>query len=557
MQHNGKTRQNALIYTLGSILILVLGLLMTRDIMQYMDVLLSDETKYLAGGLNFFDRIPKAWGPSYSLWYKFLSFFQGDPLSLHYFNYKVLAIGVSIMLFIALVRLRVHALIAFLVGAGFLVGDLNIVSWPRISHFAAFLILIAVTISTFLKPVFLKLLLFTFTAVLLSYARPELGLSFTALAGVTGLWVLYKRFRLRKAEYLITVVFVAVVGVAFLKAGVPMYSGGKSQPNIESGKFPRQLTAYGQHFYLNYLESNNKSLDTLLYWDEAFADFYEIEPSLLSTLKSNIPITARHIGFNIKNYLTRSFDYSSGAIYAGKILRLPVWLKLILTVLFVGLLIGFRRRQYWEQIEEHHRDFKWEYLGIFLLSFPPMISSVLIYPRDHYLMLQVPFLFLVASLLLLIHIKPRLDTKAVLGSIVGIAILFGLLMPHGSRFEHFTVWQNREGPVNLSAIQTINELGIEEDYVIVLNEGTIDTYLDNKGVQSFVPYGMLDGRSFDVILEEESIRMVYVSSMMLNDPGLVRDPSWKIFLEDPEAEQFRRVETGSEYGYLLVHESLL
>lgn len=64
-----------------------------------MDVLFWDESLYLSRGLSMFDHIPKDWGPSYSLWYKLLSYFISDRVELYYFNFKLTTILISIAFF--------------------------------------------------------------------------------------------------------------------------------------------------------------------------------------------------------------------------------------------------------------------------------------------------------------------------------------------------------------------------------------------------------------------------------------------------------------------------
>ena len=545
------------LYLTGSIAILLLGVYMTSGISAFMDIQLSDETKYLAGGMNFFDRVPKGWGPSYSAWYKVLHLLQPDPIKLHYLNFTVLATGVSILLFILLYRLKVPALLAFFIGCCLLFADINIETWPRISHFATSLMLFALIVSTFLKSNYLKLLLFLMTALAISYARPEMGLAFILLLLITGCFVLYKRFRLSKREYIISLALLPVIAIFFMKLGVPMLQT-KGKPDMASGNYPRSVTAYGQHFYLNYTEWNKMDDNILFFWDKVFEEHYEVHPSLLKTLLTNVPITVKHVSVNIWNYSRKSFDYVSGVLLPDKILYMPVWLKLVLTLCCIGGFIWLAGwKVYRKNIADHLRKYRTEYLLTLVLTLPPMISCTLIYPREHYIMLQIPLLFLIVTPLLLIHFKTDFNKFRTMIGIVMMTIVIFVLMPKGPKFDHFAVWQDRTGPVNLSAINTINEMGLDETYTVILNEGNIDTYLHNPNVTSLVGYAQLKGIPFNQAIDTFNVKMIYVTSLLEDDPFYDLDDTWLEFLVDPSTLNFERIDLETPYSYLLVDQALV
>jgi hypothetical protein len=546
-----------LIVLAGTVIIALLGIYVYQGISAYMDIQLSDETKYMTGGMNFFNKVPKGWGPMYSFWYRILYFVEKDTIDLYYLNFKVLATGVSILLFWLLVRMRVHMLIAFFIGACFLFADLNIFSWPRISHFAAAAVMITVLISTCLKSTYLKLVLFSIAALAISLARPEIGLSFMILVLLTGLWVLYKRFRLNRAEWLVTLAILPIAALFFLKMGVPMIGKKGSAPNMEEGNYPRSVTAYGQHFYLNYTEWSDQDEIILFYWDTLFKQYYEVHPSLLKTLSTNIPITIKHISVNTRNYISKAFNYTSGVFLPDKILYLPAWLKLILVLgalAVINYLIGWRK--YRENIAGHLNKYATEYIGVFVLAIPTLISCTLIYPREHYIMLQIPLLFMIAAPLLFIHFTKVRDGKVYAAGMAIIGLLLFLLMPDTSKLEQFNLWQARSGPVNLSAVHKLNEIGIEGPYTVIVNEGNIDPYLDNPDVFSLVGYQQLEGLPFDQAVDSFNIRVVYVTSLLESDPWFNDDEAYLGMIEDPSSLGFRRIELATPYSYLLVDETV-
>ena len=114
----------------GILLLLLAGLKWARHLSQYMDVTFGDEAQYLRYGLDLFQTIKKDWGPSYNLWYKFLSFFQSNPVSLFYLNYQVTTIVLAILLFLFLVRYNISVIISYWLSFCFLLSTTVIDTWP-------------------------------------------------------------------------------------------------------------------------------------------------------------------------------------------------------------------------------------------------------------------------------------------------------------------------------------------------------------------------------------------------------------------------------------------
>lgn len=544
------------IYFLGIVLISILGIYITTVTTRLMDIQLSDETQYLLGGINFLHHIPSSWGPGYSAWYKVLHFIESDPIALYYFNYRTLSVILSLLIFSVLFRLNVPILISFFTAIAFLFCDLIIFSWPIISHFAACIILTTFLISTFLNSTYKKLLLFTMAALIMYYARPETALSFLIMLLVTGGYVIWKKFRIRRSEYAITIAVLPVVALLFLMVDVPLVSSGKLK--IDEGKHPRSILAYGQHFYLTHCEMNNVEDMVMPKWFEVFDEYYEVDPSLVKTLMTNIPATFRHVMHNVGNYFTTAFDYISGVFLPDKILYFPIWLKFLL---FLGALaflaFRFSLKNYLDKLKAHLTENGLSILLVFVLTIPSMISCLLIYPREHYIMLQIPFYFILISMLLLVHFRKAQDARITTAGLAVLTLLFMLLLPKADKYEHFSTWQKRSGLVNLGAINKINEMNIQEPFNIILAEGRMDTYLENKTIRTMVGYHRMGGLPLETAIDTLNIGMVYMTSILDVDPAYKEDEDWVNFINDPSSLNFERVDLLTPYSYLLVNRKLL
>ena len=124
------------------IILIICGIKWSVGLENHLDILLGDEAEYLRNGLDLFDRIAKNWGPTYNLWYKFLSIFNSHPIELYYINHKIGAIAVGVLLFLFLIRYNVLITIAFFIAFCYLFSDVNINAWPRVSNFVLIILLI-------------------------------------------------------------------------------------------------------------------------------------------------------------------------------------------------------------------------------------------------------------------------------------------------------------------------------------------------------------------------------------------------------------------------------
>ena len=127
---------------IGIALLIICGIKVSWHLEQYMDIVFWDESLYLTRGVSMFKEIPKTWGPSYSLWYKMLSYFFTDKLDLYYFNFKFTTILISVAFFLLLMSCGIQRILAFIFSLFFLSSFINLPLWPRVSHFCVIVLII-------------------------------------------------------------------------------------------------------------------------------------------------------------------------------------------------------------------------------------------------------------------------------------------------------------------------------------------------------------------------------------------------------------------------------
>lgn len=95
-------------------------------------------------------QIPRVWGPSYSLWYKFLSFFISDRIELYYLI-SSLPPSSFLFFFLLLMSCGVQRILAFVFSLFFLSTFINLPLWPRVSHFCIIVLITGILIAKYHK----------------------------------------------------------------------------------------------------------------------------------------------------------------------------------------------------------------------------------------------------------------------------------------------------------------------------------------------------------------------------------------------------------------------
>ncbi|GAB3339309.1 hypothetical protein GCM10027299_52150 [Larkinella ripae] len=210
-----------------SLLLIVLACyVLNHQITAISNIQMGDEGFYMYQGIsNFRLGLQTDWGPVYSLWYKFLSFFESDTVRLYYLNMVLLSSLPTLALYGA-IRLAGFrwwwALYATLV---FHFSAINFPEGVKVSIFL-FLstLLLFIGCARFLKhDLYKSLLITTFCYYGFTYIRPEVivsfGLCMAVLIGAT--------IRIRKSPVALSGIAVGIL-IIFFGVGSPLSDKGES-----------------------------------------------------------------------------------------------------------------------------------------------------------------------------------------------------------------------------------------------------------------------------------------------------------------------------------------
>ncbi len=519
---------------IGLILLLIIGCLMTFGLDKAMDIFFLDETAYLVRGTNMFGKIPKRWGPLYCTWYKLLSMFEGNLIQLFYLNFKAMAVLPALLLFVVLSRYSKSIILAFFIAACFLISAINLPVYPKVSFFCMMLILVALWCSSFTKNGFQKWLIFLSVALLISFARPEFYLSFLMIFAFGILYVIAKRPTIEKKQWIYFGGFILMAAVLHFGLGNPLM--------VKLSGHNRSLIAFGEHYAYNSAKWNNSELYTWLIWEEIIKqDFGDIH-SVKDAMQSNFKMFWKHIASNISNFFQYVFTVSAAMVIPFKLGKILAFVcGLVLNLYFIGNLF-FKRKEVPSEV--------WYLL---LLAIPTLISCILVYPRNHYLVLLVPIigLLFVFSFQFL-----KEDKKIAIPAIVVLGALYIIFGPRANNFKYFEI-RKEEGVLNNQiAISLLEESRLEEPVKVLSNEGDFSAFLNKK--LDWVSAIKKQRSDFSEYLSDNNPDVIYITETMLKNPYYFQDANWQQFLNEYQKNGFERVDLGEGINeYFLVKSQLV
>jgi hypothetical protein len=342
----------------------------------------ADEVFYLDSGITL--TFSSDYGPLYQLWYWLLQWVTPNRIDLYYLNWRMTTLLPVLALYLLCRLNRVTPIVSAVAGWLLLISSINVSTWPRVSHFALFIVLLSLSFIG-LRLRSRSSLAITTGLLAASYVRPELFLSYIAGLGVT-LIDLIRDYRQKRLLPWVTMIITGLAQLALLIwQGVPV-SGGRS------------FVAFAQHFATSWITWNNSQLDP---WNDypyimqtAFGDVDTVWEAFLA----NPMLILRHMVQNVIRLYNMAALLPIGFVnvspLADQTFKLFVWLLLFITLVVFLITLHLTHRSIGELLfrKEHNRLRIW----IMICTAPVFISMIFIYPRIHYLLLFIiPLLFFV------------------------------------------------------------------------------------------------------------------------------------------------------------------
>ena len=532
--------KNNALFIVGLLLLLFCGIKWALGLPAVMDITFGDEAQYLRYGTDLFHTIHKDWGPSYNIWYKLLSLIQHNNIRLFYFNYQVTAVLCALLLFIFLRNYGIHVIIAFWLSFCFMFSTTIMDTWPRVSHFAFILLVLGFIAIRNCKTYLSKSVWLTAVFFITAYARPELFPSFLLMCLLT--IFIYFKFRESLRSALPAFVFLIVIVIVFF---------GIYQLPADSYKgINRTYIAFCQHYAINYVLETKANFNPISEWiDFAHRTFGDCK-NFSCILKSHPGLVLHNTILDIQKYCLVLLEFFTYILFPVKITA-KKWLMMLIWFFMIGILVYvFLNKETRNKFIQSLKDNKLVLLVLLIFGLPSMATSLLIFPRAHYLLMHAPLLiFLVA---LLINALP-VFTKSKSYLLLLFFIPFIYKSPKANKYTYYQMDRDNKQKCNRELVNYLTEKNNHHQHVIFSNHLSLSMMLPENYADFNTEYEFKPGMHFSAILKDKKIDHVLMRDILLQDKLLQQDTSWTSFVAHPEDYGFQKqIYCDSCESYLLV-----
>ena len=501
-----------------------------------------DEGHYLRLGVELLQRAAPVDGLFYYAWYWLLHHVIVDPVALYVSNNGLL-LGVPAYLLYGLLRRLGHDPGIALIAAGlFLISPANVVTWPYITRFALCLVLLCALMLTLPLENTARAACVLVASFVLGYVRPE----YMALFAVSVLVALCVMAMALRAAPL------SAAWLGGLVAGLLALTLALGSPYSLS----RSRVAFSQHFAFQQARSgaprgfsawHNADQIMRQHFGKSAVSLGEalaIQPrAVLAHVLANARTAARAVSTQLLPYQGRLSDTQTGLVQ--------------LTLAFLGLswLRHLRRRAL------QASDWVWAFLACHALVGAG--SALLLYPRDHYLLIPFCVGFAWAAALVRAALPAPAPPLPWLRAGVSVASALGLLWlapfqlsgPNGMVPRAPRDVLAPGTPSLRNRMQQIARLPTRRPLQLLSAYPELPVFMPGR-LQPSQP--LLDGvGSFDTLLEHAQIELVWLDEELERANRFAGDVSLARFAQDPERYGFSAYATGIPDERLYVRQGVL
>lgn len=521
--------------------LIVLGLKYIAGFERFTDITLNDESYYLYNGVNLLrNGLPNAQlSPFYSVWYFFLSLFQSDNISLYYLNFEIITVFLPVCIYILLRRHKVSGVAAFIVSFFFLISYADFAAFPKVTHFALIVILFSLILASLFRTYIIKLTVLLIFGLIVSYIRPEFFISFIIFSLIYIIVFIrsYKKYNFRiLSRVLITII---ILISALVTIGNPL-SGGN-----------RGFLAFSQHFSVNWTTWTNNNMSPWRNSKDIIRRNFGDSKTILECYSNNPDAFIRHINSNLKTFskvMNMEVRHSNLIIKGSILSRKLEFMFLVFSLLLMAIIkLIIKRERIKSQFKENFNQRKELWLMLVIYIIPVTISSLLIYPREHYLsMLIVLLSILFITIIMIPEGKINYGRNIMISMVLG--IMFLAAAPRISDLKYFSDYKP-----NLTIINYLRSLKISDEVNILDAEGGYNIYIPH--------YNRVNEYSkncfFRDFLAKNKINMIIPSYKLKVDKRFRSDPEWGNFLKKYEQYGFIKKEIPNSGMELLIKKGLV
>ena len=547
----------------GMVILVICWLKMTHNLSDFQDLLATDEAYYMAGGLTLKGKLLKYWGPSYSLWYTVQAIFERDTIQLYYLNQKLMGLLPVVFIFVMLLTYKVNFFVSFIMSFFLMVSLIHFPTWPKISHFVVMVVCSGMILAKQFSSSYIKTCILTFCCLIAAYARPEFHLALILFVLILLFLLIKQRLKFTLIEWGFTTVLFFFIGASTYLLGNPFLKINKDNStakveqeyDLESN---RNIVAFAQHFALNYSMWNDLDVRNWMDYDKILKENFGEVTSYSEALKANPQMFFKQIRSNLKNYTFNLLNYSSDLLFPQQVFKLGFRGRIVaMTIILVILLVLYKRTWIFESIVKTLKENGFILFLLLVITCPTFISNILIFPRDHYIYLQLPLFFFLLTMVFQkvnldkINLKIQLPIVALLGA------FFFFVTPTAGNINYFNFWKGEQSNNNIQAIQKIKDICETEEVRMVQSEGVFQLFVRSKNFKIIQPTDWSNLQFLNHI-KSNDINLIYCSVMLLKNPFIQSDSlEWNKIISSPSKYGWHKItfNKGSQ-EFMLIRDDL-
>jgi hypothetical protein len=515
--------------------LVLLGWYSTYQLEQYMDVLLWDEAIYLNRSYLLWKTIPNTWGPIYSVWYKLLSYIEINKVELYYLNYKIQTIGSACLLYFFLVRYKVSNLVSFFFALMWLIHLYNLPSWPKISHFCISIVLISGIISSYFSSKLIQTIIFSFAFLCCGYARPELYLSFILSLFFILYFLIKERNNLKTSHFLS--LFVLFVFILF------SYKLYKTPFNNNDSQ--RSVGVFIQHFAYNYSTWHKSNILWWYEWKAIIANVFGDELTFKQIVLEKNGMFFKHIFFNLQLFIKYVSLIIVNIFFPISFFAKKPFFFILISI--VSMLFFVKNIETKNNIKQQFKINKYLLLMLLIASVPSSISSIYAHPREHYLVMLIPLIFILLALCFK-SVEFKIKYSIVL------FLIFAFLMPKAKDHKYFDMYGTNNNMTNIKTIKHIEKQYKQDSLTIFDADGMLPTLMtENFKIYDFKQLIIDDTLYISDLMHKKQPDIIFVSPTMLRWSKIKEDTMFQQLINAPEKYHYRKENiAGLNEAYLLI-----
>jgi hypothetical protein len=394
-------------------------------------------------------------------------------------------------------------------------------------------------------------LILSIGALLSSYIRPEFFLTYLLLSALFCIVIFSDKEQILGHFHLLILFFLC--SLAFMiYIGIPAFSKNSV----------RSYIAFSDHFALNWASWTKSDLNP---WWVVISDGAEITDQTFGHARSifaaaiyNPSMFGKHIVSNLQNigktlywlldpqYYRMFQSYNYG--FSHKILEIS----------FLFIIVGqylYTIRERWMSkimIKEKIENYKKFFIYFLICSIPGLISAIVFFPRNHYLVL--PSVLLVIGIAIVFTAERRIQISTSYRELLIMGCFMIMLTPTPEIIHRSFVYEAFGRNENLKTINLLKSLKISADVNLLNAEGEYAVYVsDNYHIIDY----WIKNTTFEDFMKEKQINMIALSEKLEKSSKFHDDEQWKYFLVHYENFGYTKINIEGTSRELLVNKDLL